>query len=337
MAAPQFPLVRPKDFMLEVIDMIIIALVLVFGIVRPLLLTTFFIPSASMEPTLLMPDKDKGIPGDRLIANRFVFLFRTPRRGEIIVFTPPREAVIQNDLIQMVRTYLEQNPKDLSLDELNCLRLALVSEKPYSVLLGNYLMGLRDGTAPTSTQDFLDRLPPYPSHVDDYIKRVIGEPGDHIRIVKNEGVYINGKLLDEPYVNHYVTNPGEEHNPHGSYEGVDYPMKAPPDVLRQTLTEYLHGNELDPTTAVLYGDVQMDYLHDWATTGKYLVGRYPWQTRIAPNIQNGEFVVPKDGVFVMGDNRYDSLDSRYWGVVPLKNIKARGVSTFLPLQRLKRL
>ena len=36
---------------------------------------------------------------------------------------------------------------------------------------------------------------------------------------------------------------------------------------------------------------------------------------------NGELVVPPGCIFAMGDNRDDSLDSRYWGFVPRENIE----------------
>jgi len=41
---------------------------------------------------------------------------------------------------------------------------------------------------------------------------------------------------------------------------------------------------------------------------------------LANNVVNGEVVVPKDSFFAMGDNRDNSLDSRYWGFVPRENI-----------------
>jgi signal peptidase I len=48
-----------------------------------------------------------------------------------------------------------------------------------------------------------------------------------------------------------------------------------------------------------------------------------WQYDLPHNIQNGDLVVPPGKVFAMGDNRPDSLDSRYWGFVPRENIVGR--------------
>lgn len=48
-----------------------------------------------------------------------------------------------------------------------------------------------------------------------------------------------------------------------------------------------------------------------------------WQYDLPQHIQNGDLVVPPGKVFAMGDNRPDSLDSRYWGFVPRENIVGR--------------
>ena len=45
------------------------------------------------------------------------------------------------------------------------------------------------------------------------------------------------------------------------------------------------------------------------------------------------FRVPDDGYFAMGDNSYNSLDSRYWGPVPEENLVGRGLFVYWPFSR----
>ena len=60
---------------------LLVAFALVFGVVRPAVAAPFKIPSVSMVPTLEV--------GDHLIVNKFVYDFREPKRGEIVVFDVP--------------------------------------------------------------------------------------------------------------------------------------------------------------------------------------------------------------------------------------------------------
>jgi len=43
-----------------------------------------------------------------------------------------------------------------------------------------------------------------------------------------------------------------------------------------------------------------------------------------------KYTVPRDGYFAMGDNSYNSYDSRYWGAVPVENLVGRGLFVYWP-------
>jgi signal peptidase I len=45
------------------------------------------------------------------------------------------------------------------------------------------------------------------------------------------------------------------------------------------------------------------------------------------------FVVPPHSYFAMGDNSYNSYDSRYWGPVPEENVVGRGLFVYWPFGR----
>lgn len=69
---------------LEAADSALAAFVLVFVVIRPFIVQSFVIPSASMQPTLR--------EADRLLVNKFVYRLTPPRRGDIIVFKAPARA-----------------------------------------------------------------------------------------------------------------------------------------------------------------------------------------------------------------------------------------------------
>jgi signal peptidase I len=103
-----------------------------------------------------------------------------------------------------------------------------------------------------------------------FVKRVIGVPGDHIKLVDKQ-LYRNGRKIDEPYVIHKT----------------DWM-----DPYRDDFPAY------PPNASVLERGLEM----------------------LSTNVVNGEVVVPPGNYFAMGDNRDLSLDSRYWGFVPRRNI-----------------
>lgn len=113
------------------------------------------------------------------------------------------------------------------------------------------------------------RFPVHPAQ--HFVKRVIGLPGDHIRLV-DKRVFVNGKPLDEPYAVH---------------------LRRDTDVYRDYFPNFSFSSvEIDPR----------------------------WWAEMHTYVHAGELVVPADRYFVLGDNREDSEDSRYWGFVPRENI-----------------
>jgi signal peptidase I len=105
----------------------------------------------------------------------------------------------------------------------------------------------------------------------DLVKRVIGLPGDRVRL--HEGrVLIDGRALDEPYAVYRA---------------------AAADSYRD---EFPRMDRADPSI------------------------NSRWWIEMHQLVRDGELIVPPNRYFVLGDNRNDSEDSRYWGLVPSEAI-----------------
>ncbi len=178
-----------RRVVLEYVDSGIIAIVLVFMIIRPFIVQAFYIPSGSMRPTLLENDK--------ILVSKFVYRFREPRRGDVVVFKAPPQA---------------------SSDE------------------------------------------------KDYIKRLIGLPGDTIEVREDHQVYVNDQPLKQDETTSGDDGSTIEHIPSGAGE-ISHRIAEPP------------RDPMPPT-----------------------------------KIQPGR-------IFVMGDNRNDSNDSRFWGREPVQQLE----------------
>ena len=120
-----------------------------------------------------------------------------------------------------------------------------------------------------------------------YIKRVIGTPGDTIE-VRDRVLYINQKPM-----------PLEEQTGAKAQEELgrlDSSAKQDPKRL-QVFVEHL-----DTRDHIAFFDKENFFAENF-----------------------GPVTVPPDSYFAMGDNRDYSADSRYWGFVPMKNIKGKAI------------
>lgn len=129
-----------------------------------------------------------------------------------------------------------------------------------------------------------------------FIKRVIGEPGDKIR-VENGTLYINDIPMEKKVVaspNDFDWLRDEDFQRDGNY----YDRKE----------NYVHFIETLP------GSVDHNVL---LRRGEALMDSY------------GPITVPENSLFVMGDNRNNSMDSRIWGFVPKENILGRASFVWL--------
>ena len=115
----------------------------------------------------------------------------------------------------------------------------------------------------------------------DYIKRVIGLPGDRI-VYMDKTIYVNGEPMKQEPLGVYVASGASSAMTGASHR-----------------REYL-------------GNVVHDIL-----------------VRATPTMPAREYIVPEGEYFVMGDNRDNSNDSRFWGTVPEENLVGKAVMIWM--------
>ncbi len=156
------------------------------------------------------------------------------------------------------------------------------------ILVNKFTYGVRLPVAGTKILDIGEpergdvvvfRYPKEPSL--DYIKRVVGLPGDRIGYF-NKMIYINGKPVAQEEIGRYV-GIGSGLNSTGASQRIE-----------------------------ILGDVEHEILIDTAQRAR-----------------EGEFVVPEGEYFVMGDNRDNSNDSRFWGTVPEDHLVGKAFMIWL--------
>jgi len=135
-------------FLGELPGLILMAFVLAL-LIKTFLVQAFFIPSPSMEPTL--------VEGDRVLVTQIPYYFHDPTQGDVIVFSDPDGKETDRGLVGGIAHWVFQG---------------LGVQKPDN---------------------------------EDFIKRVIGTPGDTVW-ARGGVVYVNGEAIDEPYLKEKTVN-----------------------------------------------------------------------------------------------------------------------------------
>ena len=191
--------------------------------------------------------------------------------------------------------------------------LILVNKFHYGVRLPVINLKITDGNPVERGDVMVFRYPPKPNL--DYIKRVIGLPGDEI-------AYLNKQL---------------------TINGQPAPKTPLPDFFEEDSLRYIKQFEeripLGEKPEASVTSVRLHRLLNDADRPAFVPGadEFMFKDNCRYTVEGVTCKVPAGHYFMMGDNRDNSLDSRYWGFVPEKNIVGKAFFVWMNFGNLKRI
>ncbi|MDP2820408.1 MAG: signal peptidase I [Polaromonas sp.] len=180
--------------------------------------------------------------------------------------------------------------------------LILVNKFHYGVRLPVINTKVLDNNSPQRGDVMVFRYPPKPSL--DYIKRVVGLPGDEVAYL-NKTLTVNGKPLSKVALADFFDE-----------DALRYAKQFQETSAGKS---YRLLNDLDRPAFIAGAD------------------DFPYRQNCRYSSEGVVCKVPEGQYFMMGDNRDNSLDSRYWGFVPEKNIVGKAFFVWMNFGSLKRI
>jgi signal peptidase I len=180
--------------------------------------------------------------------------------------------------------------------------LILVNKFHYGIRLPVANTKITEGTPVQRGDVMVFRYPPKPTV--DYIKRVVGLPGDEVAYL-NKTLTINGKAIETQALPDYF-----DESTMGYFKHFSEALGAKP-----------HQSIQDARRSAFIPGVEA----------------FPGSENCKYTIEGVTCKVPEGHYFMMGDNRDNSLDSRYWGFVPDANIVGKAFFVWMNFGNLKRI
>lgn len=292
----------------EFVDAGLVALVVVFLVVRPLLLQAYFIPTDSMHPSLRR--------GDRILVNKLAYQWGHPQRGDIIVFRPPTWVEENIDYIKRVvgmpGDEVEVLPPTVRVDGRVVMRLTRMpaseiarqnhGRKPvgftFDINRGSFR--LEDGAAVVT------------GGMEGDVKILAVPPGANPE-VRGNYVYLEGRRLVDVIFGPVTTSDDlDQWGGDPGLKGTVFLVNGSPRLL------LVEGKEVK----IEDGHVRVN--------GERIPEPY---VANPPEYAFPSFRVPPGHYFVLGDNRNESADSHVWGPLPRSQVEGRADFIFWPPNR----
>ena len=301
------------DWLIENVQVVLSVVVVVFLIIRPFLFQAFYIPSSSMEPTLLGPRTDpvtqsQESTGDRLLVNKLVYRLSNPSRFDIAVFRAPLAA--------------SQDEKEFIKRVIGLPNETIEVVAPRFMVDGRRALKLTDGQG----INVADRDDMKIQIRDNRVSLEVGYSRSPFKLI----VLRNPDVRYDPYsvrVNDKIELQDSEGRIQSSTDLSDYGAE-----LGTRGSIYTIDGE--PRLAVIEGgELKFEQGHV-RINGRAIEETYI--SEAADNMPRYELEPRKLGpneYFMMGDNRNNSNDSHVWGPLTRDRIIGRAEILFWPITR----